>query len=238
MTSPPRIPNSVWTNESFPDRWQAYAAGYVEAALTHNRIYEYAINTEGNTSGWSAKLSAFVATNNEWMSEQIAAHPLPPAGSNERASPEAAWWHQVSLMLRQFDGLRDGYRATCGPAHTLSEATLLTLSLHSDMETLCKLLGCEAVPGQNRPRVSGRGHCSVVVKLVGAENAATEPPELYIAHTTWTAYEDMTRVYKMYDFAFNEAGGRTAIAFSGYPGNLYSDDDWCALNTPESFISF
>jgi hypothetical protein len=159
---PPTQPDPlrrVWTNESFPDRVQAYAAGYVEAALTHERIFEFALNTEGNTSGWTRKLADFVAANNAWMKDQIAAHPLPPAASGAKASPEAAWWHQVALMLQQFEGLRDGYRATAGAQHVLGEDTLLSISFHSDMETLCKLLGCDAVPGQHRPRVSGRGHC-------------------------------------------------------------------------------
>ena len=209
---------SVWSNKSFPDAHQAYAAGYVEAALTHARIWEFASNKEGLSSGWSKKLAAFIEANFEFMAEQIAAHPVTTGAT---PSAEVAWWHQVDLMLQQLNGLRDGYRAACPPERMLSNATLLTLSLHSDMDTLCPLFGCTSVPSQHRPRVSGRGHCSAIVKLID-----TDTPELYTAHTTWTGYEDMTRVYKMYDFAFTEAGGHTRLAFSSYPGNLFSTDDW------------
>ena len=141
--------------------------------------------------------------------------------------------------------------------------------MHSDMDTLCDLLGgCGPVlPGLNTGTAAARlapkpppsapnrikGHCSVIVKLVsnatagntsgtstgrvtGAAGIHPDPPqregtkagmdspsqpsggvttagvgsaspwaELYTAHTTWSGFEDMTRIFKLYDLPFSTA---------------------------------
>jgi hypothetical protein len=124
-------------------------------------------------------------------------------------------------------------------AHAYTLTLTLTLTLTRTHARIHTHTHTDARAHTHTTHTHAHAHTSVVVKLV-AEQAAV-PPELYIAHTTWTGYEQMTRVYKMYDFAYSEAGGRTAIAFSGYPGNLYSDDDWyhcCAkdLSSCHSFL--
>lgn len=94
----------------------------------------------------------------------------------------------------------------------------------------------------------------------GASSSTSAVPwaELFTAHTTWSGLEDMTRVYKMYSFPFtlsgrgessmrtNDNGDREgsngsnatdtvvpghSIAFSSYPGNLFSTDDWYTLSS-------
>jgi hypothetical protein len=186
-------------------------------------------------------------------------HPRAPTGRDAEA---AAWWHQVGLLLAQEAGLLAGYNEHCPPQRQLSADAMLVLSLHSDMDTLCPLYGCTNVRGS--PRVSKRGHCSVLVKLVdpvvGREPSILEQgsgrrptptatnatlaarrargselvdPELYTAHTTWSSFGDMTRMYKLYDFGYHAGVGGTGglvpgrrIAMSSYPGNLFSTDDW------------
>lgn len=166
---------------------------------------EFADNKEGGTSGFSAALADYVHNQTAYIEEQVASNPDDP------------WWQQAGLLLRQEAGLLAGYNAQA-PAHQRLDAdAMLVMSLHSDMDTLCPLFGCTDVRG--RPRVSRRGHCSVIVKLVPALR------ELYAAHTTWTSFEDMTRVYKLYDFAYSGVAARR-IAMSSYPGNLFSTDDW------------
>lgn len=184
----------------------AFAAGYVEAALTAVRIHEYSMNKEDGHAGWSPALADYVQRQNAWMRGKVAAY-----GSTD------PWWRQVGLLLQQEAGLVAGYAATAAPGQQLDADALLVLSLHSDMDTLCPLFGCTDVRG--RPRVSRRGHCSVIVKSV------PERRELYAAHTTWTSFNDMTRVYKLMDLPYSGVAARR-LAFSSYPGNLFSTDDY------------
>jgi hypothetical protein len=239
---------AVSTNASHPDALQATAAGFVEGALTHQRIWEYASNHLSQYS-WSEKLEDFIHTNDEWMKSQM----------DDPAAGQGAWWHQVSLVLDQQAGLMSGYRAHAPADHALSTKVLRTLSLHSDFDTLCELkggcgpVGVAAVPPTAPNRIPD--HCSVLVKLIAGNNDTTTTntttnnssfpwSELYVAHTTWSGFEDMTRIYKMYDFPFSVAGEGTGegtdegtdekisvvpgrrLAFSSYPGNLFSTDDW------------
>jgi hypothetical protein len=250
---------AVSTNVSQPDALQAQAAGFVEGALTHQRIWEYATNHLDQYS-WSNNLTEFLRANDQWMRSQMG----PGTGP---------WWHQASLMLDQQTGLLSGYEAHAPPDHRLPTAVLITLSLHSDFDTLCDLLGgCGPVrqqqghgPGQRSTAVSSPpptaphrmpDHCSVLIKLIGGggeegttnasptmyplSNASPPLPwsELYVAHTTWSGLEDMTRVYKLYDFGYSADGtvgsapvpGRR-VAFSSYPGNLFSTDDWYTMSS-------
>ena len=84
----------------------------------------------------SAELREYVEANNQWMGEQIAQH-----GTQDAHDEDAAWWHQVSLMLGQQQGLFEGYTAYAGTGHAISAELMLTLSMHSDMDTLCDLFG-------------------------------------------------------------------------------------------------
>jgi hypothetical protein len=164
-------------------------------------------------------------------------------------------------MLDQQSGLVSGYAAHAPAGHGLSAEVMVTLSMHSDFDTLCPLFGgcgpvrqrqqhhAKANYGAPPPTAPNRvpDHCSVLVKLVGGKEEKEERrkedetkhtpqlpwSELFVAHTTWSGFEDMTRVYKMYDLPFSTDGkpgsapvpGRR-LAFSSYPGNLFSTDDW------------
>ena len=134
---------------------------------------------------------------------------------------------------------------------------MVTMSMHSDMDTLCPLYGgCTSVKGSaasapvsasasvsasvSKPPSAPhkvKDHCSVIVKLV--PGTADVAPELFTAHTTWTGFHEMLRIYKLYDFPYKLSSsspdspvvpGRK-ISMSGYPGNLFSTDDWYTLSS-------
>ena len=47
-----------------------------------------------------------------------------------------------------------------------------------------------------------------------------------MGHDTWDSYSQMTKVFKRYDFALSLPGVKGgSMAFSSYPGELFSDDD-------------
>lgn len=69
------------------------------------------------------------------------------------------------------------------------------------------------------------GHCSLLVKPVWDQPAASGPSDLLFAHTTWSGFETMTRVYKRYDMPLTLNGQgtvpATSVAFSSYPAALF-----------------
>ena len=242
----------IYSNSTMPNLLQARAAGFLEGSLTVQRIWEYASNHKSQFS-WSPKLREYVNANKIWMAENIAKH-VNSSNTTTYNTADSIWWEQVQLMLEQQHGVFLGYNAHAPPAMQISEEFMLTMTMHSDMDTLCPLFGgCGPGPTTldtpSRPPSAPhrmKDHCSVIVKLV------PEKDELYVAHTTWTGYEDMTRVYKLYDLPYyyyktQPPGSDTttdstddtkrtivpgrSISFSSYPGNVFSTDDWYTLSS-------
>eukprot|EP01012_Entosiphon_sulcatum_P022086 TRINITY_DN27001_c0_g1_i1.p1 TRINITY_DN27001_c0_g1~~TRINITY_DN27001_c0_g1_i1.p1 ORF type:complete len:375 (-),score=39.18 TRINITY_DN27001_c0_g1_i1:38-1162(-) len=101
------------------------------------------------------------------------------------------------------------------------------------MDDLCSVFRCSGnlerhsgSPRRLQKRNAGDGHCSVLIKVLG------ENHDILIGHTTWTTFESMLRVYKLYDLPFKVANQSSAtvparrMTFSSYPGCLYSNDDF------------
>jgi hypothetical protein len=60
-------------------------------------------------------------------------------------------------------------------------------------------------------------HCSALIRL------APDGTDVFSAHTTWTGFANMLRIYKYYG-AFTATGN--AIQFSSFPGCVSSIDDY------------
>lgn len=105
---------AIYSNGSQPDELQARAAGFAEGALTHQLIWEYAENHK-DEFGWSQALKDYVDANMAWMRREIAASKQNHESSNETLNESTTWWHQVSLMLAQEDGLLAGYNEHAAP---------------------------------------------------------------------------------------------------------------------------
>ena len=81
--------------------------------------------------------------------------------------------------------------------------------------------------------VLGSGSCSALVKLLPGNQ------DLYVSHDTWNSYQSMLRVLKKYSLGFHFIDkvnhnhrlvpGKD-IAFSGYPGVIYSGDDFSVIS--------
>lgn len=68
------------------------------------------------------------------------------------------------------------------------------------------------------------GHCTGLVRLAPQNN------ELFLAHTTWEPFSEMTRIWKVYDFPLKDTAARK-ISFSSYPGCVSSTDDYYLIDT-------
>lgn len=76
------------------------------------------------------------------------------------------------------------------------------------------------------------GYCSALIKLL------PEKKELFVAHNSWISYNYMLRMLKKYDFHYHETNSLSSgivsnceVAFSGYPGIIFSIDDFYILSS-------
>ncbi|XP_020505546.1 putative phospholipase B-like 2 [Labrus bergylta] len=214
----------VTTSSQYNDSLQAYAAGAVEAALTSQLIYKHWMNTLmgycgpfTSQTGYCNRLKAFIATNMQWVQEQIEKQPSSP------------YWHQVRLVLLQLKGLEDSYNDELSfPTGSLSlnPFGFLLFQMGGDLEDLESALNKSS---QTRPL--GSGSCSALIKLL------PNTKELLVSHDTWNVYQAMLRIMKKYIFAFNVSPSDQSLlpggiqAFSSYPGSIFSGDDFYILSS-------
>ena len=229
---------AVHTSAAFDDLLQAQAAGFLEGFVSAARTGEFARNVHGAQTTWSPALAAFVEANLAFVARRVAESPGDP------------FWHHVGLVHAQQAAGYDGYTAAAaaGGLAPLANDTYYALTLIGDMDDLCVAFGCSRTASWRRSRAArakgfraddetvrferslGDGHCSALVKPLGDLSA---PTDVLFSHTTWNPYETMTRVYKLYDFAYTVSGtagsepvpGRQ-ISFSSFPGVFYSFDDY------------
>ncbi|KAF3695837.1 putative phospholipase B-like 2 [Channa argus] len=214
----------ITTSNKYNDSIQAYAAGAVEAAVTSQLIYKHWINTLMNYCGpfssqtsYCERLKDFIATNMQWVQEQI------------KKQPSSPYWHQVQLALLQLKGLEDSYNGELSfPTGTFSLDPLgfLLFQLGGDLEDLESALN-----KSSKTRPVGSGSCSALIKLLPNNK------ELLVSHDTWNNYQSMLRIMKKYIFAYKVSpldnrplpGGTQA--FSSYPGSIFSGDDFYILSS-------
>ena len=227
---------TISTTASWPEPQQAEAAGFLEGHITQAAAFDFISNVHGAASPWSPALKQYVDANRAYTDRMVAAHPGDP------------FWRHVGLVFAQQRAAFAGYAAAAPPAQRLSEDAYYAATLIGDMDDLCVVFGCTrttswrqqrarnasgfdpADPTIRKERYMGEGHCSALVRPLGALGA---PSEVLFGHTTWSPLEAMNRVYKTYDFPWTLGGtpgsapapGR-AISFSSYPGVLYSWDDF------------
>jgi len=73
---------------------------------------------------------------------------------------------------------------------------------------------------------SMRLHCSSLIKLL------PDYSDLYFGHTTWSSFNTMNRIYKIFSFELNDSAVKAKrLAYSGYPGTIYSNDDYYLTST-------
>lgn len=193
----------------------AYMAGYAEGFLTREKINQHWRNTIGDfcqskssKSRSCKRLQDFLQTNLDWM--------VMMADKNQ----DNVIWREVKYVLLQLQGLIDGVRGSplYDPSIRIEPFGLLILQLAGDLAEIETALG---ITDRLSKHVVGSGSCSGFIKIVS--NSGQN--ELYSSHATWTDYNMMLRFMKRYNFA-----NHTSV-FSGYPGMLFSGDDFYVLSS-------
>eukprot|EP01147_Barroeca_monosierra_P001657 gene1659-4787_t len=217
---------NIATNPNFDNSVAASAAGFTEGKLTAGRIFDHAVNTGVYGTSLNKNLTTFIETNINFMKQKIAdSKKLKPS------SDDAVYWHHVELIWEQLQGVCAGYNSTSmGTDRPMSCLDILRLNLDGDMEDLEGVFG--DLPKTREEMAFSASHCSALIKLV-AYNA-----DIYIAQDTWSSLNSMTRIMKRYSFPFHLSREQnstrvsgTSVAFSSYPGVLYSGDDFYLLSS-------
>lgn len=211
----------IYTNEVFPDEYQAYAAGFLEAYFTKDLIAKHFNNQWSDycdkETEYCKRLYDFLSANLRFMNEQ--------ADKYRETDP---YWHQVDLILNQLAGLNDGLNHTkFFPSYSYVNVTnLLLLNVDGDLEDLEG-----ALKRTVQRKVTGSGSCSALVKVLpGAE-------DLYFSQVTWSTYASMLRILKKYSFKFHSTFGSSELipghtaTFSSSPGRIFSGDDFYLISS-------
>eukprot|EP01116_Phalansterium_solitarium_P020882 TRINITY_DN6321_c0_g1_i1.p1 TRINITY_DN6321_c0_g1~~TRINITY_DN6321_c0_g1_i1.p1 ORF type:complete len:550 (+),score=222.39 TRINITY_DN6321_c0_g1_i1:99-1748(+) len=214
---------------NFTDDITMHAAGYLEAVLTQERIWQsyLAFLQQFNNSVVPQSLQAWIVENIAWARAQVA------------ANPQDQYWVQVGLVFAQYDGLVDGYNVAAPASQKLDPVTMYLLSASADagdiISAIQTTLRRDSAEWQRLDAFRSvrsisddfyAQHCSVIVKVTD------DLSELFAAHDTWSGFGGMLRIYKIYNFQLR-APSTNAIStsFSAYPATLSSIDDFYALSS-------
>lgn len=208
-------------NHQYTDSVKSYAMGYLEGYLTAPRIWNHFLNMKGyyfyDTKGEiPEKTREFLNLNLSWMKEK----------SNEEMNNDPYWYH-VHTIIRQMEGLIDGYNSVAGRNKQISYAELQVANSFGDITEL-KYWDASKRPkffemkvSEINEHIKENSHCSALIKL------SPDFSDVWFGHNTWTSYPSMTRIVKEYRFVSNRYTEKShAVAFSSYPGTLTSVDDF------------
>lgn len=216
----------IKTDPKFPDKIQAYAAGFIEGHVTSELLYLYWKNTvDGYCDGKEElckKIAKFVNQNTAWIHKKI---------SQQRKVGTNPYWHHVGLVYDQLQGLEDGYdsKVMYDKSPHIPHGDIFWMNIFGDLEDLEQVF--DPKNKFNTTRVLGSGSCSAMIKLLPG-NA-----DLYLAHDTWNSYQSMIRVLKKYTLPYHWTSSSKKpvpgqiMAFSSYPGLVYSGDDFTVISS-------
>jgi hypothetical protein len=211
----------VHTNPSFANDVQAHAAGICEGALTVVPVQE-AYTNMGFPMALSAKVKAYVVQNFAWIRKEVKAR-----------SQTEDYWSMVDATNQQISGLHIGYNLFNNGTLNIDEIDMWLMSAGSDVGDLIGALDSTRGNSSNDD-ADVDSKCSALVRFDSATN------ELFTAQATWTELNMQVRLFKEYDFHFTRINGQrvpgVSIKFSGYPGSVYSGDDFYQIGDHLSVV--
>ncbi|XP_075220478.1 putative phospholipase B-like 1 [Lycorma delicatula] len=207
----------LWTNPKFDSNLTSYYVGYCEGGVGTELTAQYWFNTVrtfcDNQKEICNKIKDFIKENTVWVEEMITIN-----------INESEYWWQVNLVYQQLKGFAAGYNYCKKPNEPeISYEDILFMNMRGDMYDLVdKFRPAGSIPS----KIFDEGHCSAIIKLLPKNT------DLYVAHNTWTRYNTMTRVLKLYELQYNKLRSSETvisgnkISFSSYPGVIHSIDDF------------
>ena len=213
---------NIHTASLVQDGVQYEAAGMVEGYLTASHIataFENALDYVFN-GNVSEPAMDFLKKQRSWAWEQV-----------KKAGGSSPFWHQVGAVLRQLQGMEEGYPIQCGVPQ-LPDWGFMMLNSVGDLFQITPAVdphrraNLDAMSATElREYIDSRGMCSAIVKLPGDYN------DLFMAHSSWFSFADTDRIFKHYYFNQTEPVAAKRVSFSSYPGYLNSLDDFYMMDS-------
>ncbi|KAK9864545.1 hypothetical protein WJX84_003217 [Apatococcus fuscideae] len=214
----------VKTFGNFKDTQQLYAAGYLEGYLTAARINDYHTNTfHYFTKDMNASLEKpmeWLKEQDKWLHEQI---------EENKGEP---YWDYMDALLKQFDGMVDGYQQASRDANSpdlplLQRQDFIFVINNGELYDIIEffkpgaLYDWEAMSGHELyQNVALQGRCTGLVTV------ASDLTNLFIGHASWDTFSSMTEIYKNYEFNLHNPQVKAqSLSMSSFPGELFSDGD-------------
>lgn len=224
---------NVRSNADFEDEDQAYAAGLLEGFLTAAAIHSTASNLAAETFSDSggrmpAKLKAFMSAQEAWTRKSVTTE-----------APTDAFFQHVGYLMRQYDGLVDGYALRqAQPSSGLPALESWHFQLLNGVGDIFDIKPAVEPSGRVPWAAMGRrdaeaahaeaGHCSAIVTV------AADMSDIFFGHSSWFTFSNTNRIFKHYYLDFRSPTAPTAargVSFSSYPGFLESLDDFYLLSS-------
>lgn len=183
-----------------------HAAGYAEGWLSYDQL-----KFAGAPGAFDALVNGVAVEAREGVRQWLNSH-IDYMQTAIRTNSSQAFYRQLGKLFQQLQGIVDGFtaraKASGEAGTTLRDVFALNFGEEvGDVEGYVKYFG----NARNVPRVRPARHCSALIKITA--------DDLFMSHTTWSSFQSMRRMYKVYAF-------ETTVAMSSYPGQIASQDDW------------
>jgi hypothetical protein len=208
----------LWVHgDATPDGW--YQAGFLEGALTSERTYQHYISWYNYQFGSSPPTEQTL----QYLLDQY-------RFALQLSSLNTDPYHvTLAHIMKQFHGILDGINYSAKDNQTMSLTDLLLLEAAGDLYDIIPAVNPELFDLRlddtsiSAAEFFDRWHtkvsCSALIKITD------DLSDVYAAHTTWTSYQNMLRIYKHYALD----GGNYRSSHSSKPGVIYSKDDFYVL---------
>jgi hypothetical protein len=213
----------LWVHsDASPNGW--YQAGFLEGALTSTRVYEH------YTSWYSYQFSSAPPTANtiQFLLDQYE-FALATAATATSSNSGDPYYVTLGNILNQFQGILDGVNYAALENQTMTLTDLLLLEAAGDLYDIIPAVDPELfdlrIGKLSASEFFDLWHskvsCSAMIKITDDKS------DVFAAHSTWTSYQNMLRIYKHYHLG----GGSYQSSHSSKPGVIYSKDDFYVLPT-------
>lgn len=210
----------IVSNGASDDKDQAFAAGYLEGALTADLIYYSWLTTVDFQGLLDEQAKTWLQKNDDWMRSQVDSCASLLRGTQKYEVADCDYWYQVGLTHSQLDGMVAGYNAHCSAHQILSYESILYLNVGNDIGDIMTALNVSDAP-RTPLQFLDNSHCSVLVKY------SEEEQELFHSHVTWGQYVNMLRVFKHYNLQYSHPSTVSKkVSFSSFPACISSGDDF------------
>ena len=204
---------SITTNNNFNDELQAEAAGRLEASLTKERIFSHYTNMLSTAGHLKPETANFFKRQEEFLLSKKSEYNSDPILYN------------AYLLYLQFKGLRDQYNKEVEDSKKIDEIEFNVVNSFGDIFDIDSKYNRPSFDTMDKDEIYTyfllNNHCTGLFKL------KYDLSDIFFGHNSWFYLNMMTRIFKEYNFNFNDKSVKTHnVMFSSYPGSLVSNDDF------------